>query len=316
MSEHSLTQTVAWPGAGRYIVAVSGGVDSVCLLDLLAAQARARSYELIVAHVDHALRPDSGDDQALVRQAAKDYHLPFITTTLSLGDTSEATARAARYSFLRRVMAEQKASGIITAHTLDDQLETLVFAALRTQSGRGLLGIQSGGELLRPLLAVTKAQLVGYARERQLVWREDSTNAETHYARNAIRHHFLPAALGHNPEFAQTAHSVVGQLATTRRQLWEAVGQWLTVHATQTRAGLQLNRRAVLAQDFAVVAEIIAQATARHFPGIELAAERIQEAARFAKTARSGRVELGQALSLTITGQFITLSIARLPQNR
>ena len=316
MSDHVLAQIIAWPPAGRYIVAVSGGVDSVCLLDLLVAQVSARHYELVVAHADHALRPDSARDQELVRQAARRYDLPFATTTLQLPNASEATARAARYGFLRRVMAEHQARAIITAHTLDDQLETLVFAALRTQSGRGLLGIQPGEDLVRPLLGVSKNQLLDYAREQQLGWHDDSTNAETTYARNAIRHHVLPAITQHNPRFAQTAQALAGQLALTRQQLTQAITTWLATNAEQTPTCLQLGRRAVLAQESPVVAEIIAQACYQRFPGIELTAERLHEAARFAKTARSGRVELGQGLSLTVTSGFITLSIARPPQNR
>src|SRR5690606_5271626 len=99
---------------GKYVVAVSGGVDSMVLLDLLRQKPK---LELIVAHFDHGIRPDSAEDRKLVQRVAKHYDLPFVYAEGKLGPkASEALAREARYAFLRRVQAEQGAEAIITAH--------------------------------------------------------------------------------------------------------------------------------------------------------------------------------------------------------
>src|SRR5690348_16932946 len=106
---------------GKYIVAVSGGVDSMVLLNLLA---KSKGLDLIIAHFEHGIRSDSKEDLELVRAAAAHYGLPFVWEHGHLGpNASEAAAREARYTFLRRVRAEHAAKAIVTAHHQDDLLE-------------------------------------------------------------------------------------------------------------------------------------------------------------------------------------------------
>src|SRR6185369_2891937 len=114
---------------GKYVVAVSGGVDSMVLLELLRQKPK---LELIVAHFDHGIRPESGEDRKLVQRIAKHYELPFVYVEGHLGaSASEALAREARYAFLRKVQAEQGAEAIITAHHQDDMLETAIMDLMR-----------------------------------------------------------------------------------------------------------------------------------------------------------------------------------------
>ena len=109
---------------GTYVVAVSGGVDSMVLLDLLAKQP---DIKLIVAHYDHGIRSDSKLDRELVASSAKKYKIPFVYESGNLGPgTSENQARIARYNFLRKVQKESKADAIVTAHHQDDALETAI----------------------------------------------------------------------------------------------------------------------------------------------------------------------------------------------
>jgi tRNA(Ile)-lysidine synthetase-like protein len=175
---------------GKYVVAVSGGVDSVVLLHALQARPELR---LIVAHFDHGIRPDSGEDAEFVQQLSQQYDLPFVSARAELGQgASEETARQARYQFLRAAKAEQAAKAIITAHHQDDVLETAVINMIRGTSRKGLSSLGQTTELRRPLANITKEDILAYAKKHSLVWHEDSTNADDRYLRNHIRHNVLP----------------------------------------------------------------------------------------------------------------------------
>ncbi len=176
--------------AGTYIVAVSGGVDSMSLLHMLQAQSKLK---LVVAHFDHGIRTDSQLDRQLVQRQAEAYGLPFIYGEGQLGaGASEAQARQARYNFLHKVRTATNARAIITAHHQDDLLETALLNLLRGTGRRGLSSLRSREPLLRPLLEMSKAELQTYARDNQLVWREDSTNQNPVYLRNYVRRHLMP----------------------------------------------------------------------------------------------------------------------------
>lgn len=166
-----------------YIVAVSGGVDSVVLLDKLAKHGGAR---LVVAHFDHGIREDSADDARFVGELAKHYGLEFETRREELGaGASEALARERRYQFLRDVADQYDNASIVTAHHADDVVETIAINMTRGTGWRGLAVLDS--ELIRPLLAIPKRVLVDYARQHDLVWHEDSTNKDMVYLRNELR---------------------------------------------------------------------------------------------------------------------------------
>ncbi|MFZ1483959.1 MAG: tRNA lysidine(34) synthetase TilS [Candidatus Saccharimonadales bacterium] len=176
--------------AGKYVVAVSGGVDSVALLHVLAHEP---DLQLVVAHYDHGIRPDSAEDRKLVQLYAKTYGLPFEYEEGKLGQSaSEATARKARYDFLRRVCKKHSASAIITAHHQDDVLETIIINFLRGTKSRGLSSLRSTIELVRPLLHVPKETIRMYALESMLEWREDSTNSDQKFLRNYVRLNIVP----------------------------------------------------------------------------------------------------------------------------
>lgn len=166
-----------------YIVAVSGGVDSVVLLDKLVKRGGVR---LIVAHFDHGIREDSADDARFVGELAAQYELAFETRREELGaGASEALARERRYSFLREVAARYDQAAIVTAHHADDVIETIAINLRRGTGWRGLAVLDS--DLVRPLLHVSKRALIDYARRHELTWHEDSTNQDPTYLRNELR---------------------------------------------------------------------------------------------------------------------------------
>lgn len=180
---------------GTYVVAVSGGVDSVALLDMLA---QLPGFNFVVAHVDHGIRENSGSDRSFVENLAKNYRLPFYFTELHLGENvSEEVARKARYDFLHKIQNEQGANAIITAHHQDDLLETIVLNILRGTKRKGITALKNREGLLRPLLETPKKQLYDYAKTHKLVWQEDPTNLDTKYSRNWIRHRLIPKLSEH-----------------------------------------------------------------------------------------------------------------------
>lgn len=178
------------PQSGCYIVAVSGGLDSVSLLDILAKQS---GYVLTVAHFDHGMREDSQLDYLFVENLAEKYGLQFIGAQAELGkQASEATARTARYDFLFDAMNKTGSNGIITAHHQDDRLETLFINLIRGTGRKGISSICEQKTIFRPFLNVTRQQLESYALTCGLTWRDDPTNFQDKYLRNRIRHQLLP----------------------------------------------------------------------------------------------------------------------------
>jgi tRNA(Ile)-lysidine synthetase-like protein len=175
---------------GKYVIAVSGGVDSMVLLDVLR---QLPELDLVIAHFDHGIRPDSDEDRKLVETTAQKYELPFIYEWAELGPgVSEAVARTARYDFLRRTQLQTGAVAIVTAHHQDDMLETAIFNLLRGTGRKGLSPLQSRPDIQRPFLSINKQEILAHAHAHTIVWREDSTNQNEAYARNYIRAHIVP----------------------------------------------------------------------------------------------------------------------------
>jgi len=175
---------------GKYIIAVSGGIDSVVLLDVLA---RRPDIELVVAHVDHGIRTDSHEDAVFVRALAQEYGLVYEGTKLDLqGRVDEDTARRARHEWLESVYAHHDADAIITAHHRDDVLETILINIIRGTGWRGLQSLRQTGVYKRPFIAVPKIDIVTYAIDQGLSWHEDSTNDDVRYLRNYVRHGLMP----------------------------------------------------------------------------------------------------------------------------
>lgn len=266
---------------GKYVVAVSGGVDSVALLDVLAQNAKQQTagIELVVAHFDHGIRSDSGEDKKLVQALAARYGLPFEYAEGKLGSAaSEQTARAARYSFLRRVQQNHGANAIVTAHHQDDALETAILNLLRGTGRKGLTALASNNELIRPFLRTPKSEILQYATQHHLEWREDSTNSQTRYLRNYVRLNILPR-LGVGDK--QCLLDIIDHSRDVNAELDSAIAGLLPA------SGTQLERAAFIALPHAVAREVMAAWLRgnglRDFDRLTL--ERLVTAA---KTGRSG----------------------------
>jgi tRNA(Ile)-lysidine synthase len=178
----------------RSLVALlSGGRDSVCMLDLAV---RARGSAAVTAlHVDYGLRPESHDDAdfcvSLCERLGVELALERPVRPDGPGNL-QAWARDVRYAAAAR-LAEARDATIVTGHTADDQVETILYRLASSPSRRALLGMKErDGRLARPLLRTTRAEVTSYDEQRGLGWREDATNEEEGYARNRVRHGLLP----------------------------------------------------------------------------------------------------------------------------
>ena len=198
------------PRGSELTVALSGGADSAALLGLLRAAAPALDLRLSAAHFHHGLRgPEADRDEAFCRRLCADWGVPL---TVGRGDTAahaaetgqslETAARALRYAFL-----EETAPGLIaTAHNADDNAETVLLHLIRGTGPRGLGGIPPRrGRIVRPLLGVTRAEILAWLEENGVPHVEDSTNAADDCLRNRVRHRLLPLLRAENPRFAEAA---------------------------------------------------------------------------------------------------------------
>ena len=180
-----MTMTIDAIAPGAHVLcAVSGGRDSVCLLDYLWRLGQERGFSVAAAHLNHGMRPTAQRDEELVRRLCRQRDIPFYTEKVdvyALCDTwrltVEETGRRARYAFLRRTAASIGAAFIATAHHREDQAETVLLNLLRGTGLKGLTGIPEKRDcILRPLLGATRAELAAYAAEHRIPFVEDSTN--------------------------------------------------------------------------------------------------------------------------------------------
>ena len=185
----------------RVLVACSGGADSTALLYALAALAPTAAWRLAVAHLDHGWRADGGEDLVFVRGRAAALGVPFFGARVDVaalpggaGRSREETARAARRAYLERTAAGFGAAAVALGHTADDQAETVVLNLVRGAGTLGLGGMPPCfGLFVRPLLDLTRADVLAYLGRRGISWREDPTNRDRALARNRVRRELLPA---------------------------------------------------------------------------------------------------------------------------
>ena len=180
-------------GPGPLLVMLSGGRDSVCMLDLAV---RARGAEAVRAlHVNYGLREDADGDERFCRELCDRLGAGLEVERVSRPEGAgnlQAWAREARYAAAAR-LAEAAGATIVTGHTADDQVETILYSLASSPSRRALLGMRlRDGRLARPLLGTTRVETTAYCEERRLAWRDDTTNEEADYKRNLLRRQLIP----------------------------------------------------------------------------------------------------------------------------
>ncbi|UCC49059.1 MAG: tRNA lysidine(34) synthetase TilS, partial [Gemmatimonadota bacterium] len=183
------------PEGAAVTVALSGGLDSVALLDLLGTLRERWGWRLTAAHFDHRMREESGADAGWVADLCRQRGVPCRVGRARRVPRSESEARDLRYEFLHRARLEFQAECLATAHQADDQAETVLFRLLRGSGLAGLGGIplRRSPNIVRPLLPFWRAEIEAYAAARGLAHRSDPTNLDISIARNRIRHQLIPA---------------------------------------------------------------------------------------------------------------------------
>jgi tRNA(Ile)-lysidine synthase len=204
----------------RLLAGLSGGVDSVVLLEVLSRLAPRLRFRLSALHVNHQLSPNARRWESFCRQLCRARGIPFQSVKVGVrrGDSIEAAARAARYAAFARRDCEY----VVLAHHRDDQVETLLLQLLRGAGVKGLAAMPLvRTRILRPLLDVTRDEILEYARARKLKWIEDESNQDIYFQRNFIRHEVLPVLARRFPAYRATVARTAGHLAEAARLLDE-----------------------------------------------------------------------------------------------
>src|SRR5271170_2613276 len=220
----------------KVAVACSGGADSTALLRVLLERRHSLGLALSVAYMNHGIRgAESDQDEACVGALACRFDLVFHLRRVDTPAAARAnhqgleeSARDLRYSWFWELLAAGQADAVVTAHTLDDQAETLLQRLLRGAWTEGLSGIhpvlkqvKQPGVVLRPFLATTRREIEGWLRAIGQPWREDATNRDLTFTRNRLRHELLPQLASYNPGI-QSQLAQMATLARDEEAYWQA----------------------------------------------------------------------------------------------
>jgi tRNA(Ile)-lysidine synthase len=294
------------------LVGLSGGADSVALLDALASLAPAGGFRLVAAHLDHGLRAGSAEDAAFCADLCARLGIPLRTGRADVGGRArrdheglEAAGRRERQAFLRRLARQEGAVAIALAHTRDDQAETLLLRLLRGAGRRGLSAMRPhGGGLLRPLLEVSRADVLAHLAARGLAWHEDETNADPVFLRNRVRHELIPYLEARfNPNLRAALARSARLLGDEARLLEGLAGE---LRASLERAdgeGVALARPGLAAAPLPLARLALRQALADAGVAREVSADQVERILELARSPRPGRLELpGGRLALLRSG--------------
>lgn len=241
--EENLKQEALMPEHKTYIVAVSGGRDSVTLLDLLHRLQDKWGWQLIVAHLDHSQREQSSGDAAFVGALADRYGYKFLLGVLPRKLQSEAALRQARYRWLFEVCHQSGADKIVTAHHKNDRLETAAWHAIRGADRIGLTSLTSQRDnIVRPLIGFSRGDLITYAALRNLQWREDRTNQDRSYTRNLIRHELMHFAPTQDAYYHNNLTNWINHLSDINQRIDLKLGNLLSEISDNINGGYELDR--------------------------------------------------------------------------
>lgn len=308
-------------------IGLSGGIDSMVLLDLLVRLARRRRLRLSAIHVNHQISPNAGRWAAFCRKACRDRGVPLtvVKATVPRGDSLEAAARKARYAAFGRV----RVNFLALAHNQDDQAETVLLQLLRgagvkglaampvertlrpaaSRSGRGRSVDSNSPVLLRPLLQVPRRSILEYAGYRDLDWVEDESNVDAYFARNHLRHEVLPVIERRYPAYRETLGRAARHFAETA-ELLDALGE-MDAGICGVAAGIDL--LALRGLSPARAKNVVRWVLARH--GVAMpSARRLEETVQQLRSAkRDARIaiDLGGCVLRTFAGAAMLAPVLR-----
>ena len=243
--QNTVQRYALWEAHQRFIVGVSGGADSLCLLDVLYLLSKKYHFALCIAHVNYGLRGKASEsDERRVGILAKRYAIPCNILRLrkkKIGRSEEAL-RYMRYAFFEKLRKQKKYAAIVVAHNEDDQAETFLLRLLR---GAGLSGLSAmrpkNGLVIRPFIETSRADILRYLRERHITYGTDVSNQDERYTRNRIRHTLLPLL---EKKFQPQIKKL---LAHTARLLAEDAVWLEKIHSSMIEKSFPLRRAQLLA---------------------------------------------------------------------
>jgi tRNA(Ile)-lysidine synthase len=287
----------------KIVVGVSGGPDSVCLLDVLYKLEKKYGPELIVAHVNYGLRgKDSEKDEQFVKKLAEKYNLPIeiknVPCSMFHVPCSEDTLRNTRYDFFEKVLKKRKANAVAVGHNLNDQAETVLMRILRGTGLRGLGAIKfstqwnlypsppAGEEnklkIIRPLLNVSRKDILDYLRKNNVPYRIDKTNLALDFTRNKIRNRLLPhLEKNFNPNIQDILYKLSQSVADDYDFISRFSREWLAKNKT-------LNVSKINGLHPAVQREVLRLAIEKRAPGLrEIESAHIEEILKILKSGKN-----------------------------
>ncbi|QYJ67933.1 tRNA lysidine(34) synthetase TilS [Flavobacterium litorale] len=212
-----IDQNLSFLKGKNLLLATSGGVDSMVMVHLF----KELQYTITIAHCNFNLRGEESDnDENFIRQYAQDNNIPVYVTRFNTerfaSDNKlsiQVAARQLRYAWFHELLQENKLDYILTAHHLDDTIETFLINLTRGTGIEGFTGIpEQNGKIVRPLLPFSRAAIVAYAKANTITWREDSSNASDKYLRNKLRHDVIPTLRLLNPSFSDSFQATLNHL--------------------------------------------------------------------------------------------------------
>ena len=254
------------------VVAVSGGPDSVALLACLVALSGRWDWEISIGHVNHGLRGrESDEDAEFIEHLGKHFDVPVHTHEARLNkqdvklskQSLQAYAREIRYQAVEEILQKCGATKIATGHTVDDQAETVLMWMLRGSGTGGLSGIppKRGGRIVRPLLDISRSEIMGYLKKRQLSYRIDSSNRQTAYLRNRLRHDLMPQLKVYTPGIVNVLSRQAEIIRDDHDYLEHVAAEaFQDICATEDETEIQLDRTALLSLPMAIRRRVVRHA--------------------------------------------------------
>jgi tRNA(Ile)-lysidine synthase len=291
------------------VLAVSGGLDSMALLTAASRVPGPRRRKITVATFDHGTGSAAGRAAALVARYAAQLDIACVTGRASTVGTKEEEWRRGRWAFLRQV-ASVNGAGVATAHTLDDQIETVFMRILREAGPRGLAGLYAESEIIRPFLDIGRSKLEEYARVHGVPYVQDPSNNDRRHLRNRIRLDLLPSIVARNPGFPDELLGLARQAATWRRSLEDIAG---TVEAEPQDGGaLRISRSSLAGYDAASLRVLWPALAAR--ASVVMDRRGTHRAAQFTISgATGGTIQLSGGVEILMRRDHMLLRRWRLP---
>ena len=217
------------------LAGLSGGADSVCLVSLLTELRREKGFHFSCVHVNHQLRENAPEDERYVKELCDAWQLPLIVKRVRVSSRGnlEANARDARYRAFDEALAESGADILVLGHHMDDQAETLLMRLMRGAGPTGLSAMRPyARHIWRPLLSVRRAELEDYLIRLSIGWREDESNLDSRFTRNAVRKHLVPLMEEISPDCVPNMAAISGLLGDEEEWWQEFSDKWLWENAS------------------------------------------------------------------------------------